>query len=738
MLWNTLKSLFSREPEPVEEPLPDRALRLIREKRVEEARALIEPHLDTNNPAPELLALMGEIQYHLKHRETAERLFLDALHRKQGLAEAHYGLSLIYYDAGRMEDALAQAQYSRNLQPNTTRFLAQLGLCYIALKGFGQARDVLRHATLLEPENVPALNNLGIALHALGGHGEALYFWRRALALNPDYAPAKQNLATAQPVDHTEAAASAGPNPDPGESDQPSTMLDREIPELERAQSESPADPDIAASLVRRYIRALRLEDAMDVLHIAQAHQPADTTLMLLQAQIAHRLGQLNHAHAYFRKVLRIEPDHVEALLGLSQVLRDAGKVDEAIEPIEHAVEITETQDSLIQLSFAQVNACRYEDALETCDRIEAAWPDAAPILYTSRAICHSYLGQFEAASHWLALAQQYPPAAKHLEFLGGMISLLHEDYPEGWAGYRLRAVADGEHQRLLPYPRWQGESLAGKTILVLAEQGLGDQVMFASCLPDLQRLGPANILLESHERVVKTIARSFPGIRVFSSDQIQFDWLPVGETPDYYTPIADLPFFFRQHKEDFPEHPGYLVADSERVAHWRERIGNGRPRVGISWRGGVQRTRQFIRTLSLDQLLPILSERRVHFVNLQYGDVTGELARFAEKSRVEIVNFPEAIADLDEFAALVSSLDLVISVCNTTVHYAGALGKHCWVLTPHVPEWRYGVTAPRMRWYPSTRMFRQPRPGDWDTVLSQARIALTEWLSAQRSTAGT
>jgi hypothetical protein len=124
-----------------------------------------------------------------------------------------------------------------------------------------------------------------------------------------------------------------------------------------------------------------------------------------------------------------------------------------------------------------------------------------------------------------------------------------------------------------------------------------------------------------------------------------------------------------------------------------------------------------------------LFAENGYQFVNLQYGEVQDELAEFCRSEGISILNWPEAIRDLDEFAALISALDLVVTVCNTTVHYTGALGRPCWVMTPFIPEWRYGIDSPRMRWYPSTRMFRQRSPGDWDGVLASVKDALPIYL---------
>ncbi|MCP5278850.1 MAG: tetratricopeptide repeat protein [Thiobacillus sp.] len=741
MLLRTFKSILFPATETIKESIPDQVRRLIREKRAQEAHALLLPLLGKAGQAPEVMALIGEVEYHLKHIAEAEDLFMKALREKPGLAMAHYGLSLTYYESGRYFDALAQAQYACNLSQRTARYLAQLGLCQIATKSYGPARDTLRQAVLLDPENVPALNNFAIALQVLGDTDDALRHIRRALELDPDYEPAQQNLALfAAPPDYsTHFDAEAGViELHPHAHDRPPSygLSSDDISRLESQFSAHPDDVDLASRLIQAHMNALRVEDARDILRIALAHHHEHVDLLVLKAKIASQLGQLRLARDIYERVVARSPDHVEALLGLGQVLRDLGKVNDAVAPTERAAALSDKPETLIQLAFTYSNACRYPECLATCDRVEAQAPSVAPFLLSSRAVSHAYLGNFDEAMKLVHQAQQHEATSAGFQVFLGMLQLQNEDYAAGWEGYRHRALLDAEHQRLLPYPHWQGEDPAGKTILILAEQGLGDQVMFTSCLPDLLALHPKRVLLEAHERVERTLARSFPEIQVFASGQKNFDWLPAGLEPDYYLPIADLPYYFRRNREAFPKHRGYLSADRERVAYWRERLGTGRPAIGFTWRGGLQRTRQAIRSLALDQLAPLLCDPHARFVNLQYGDVAEEISAFAGKQGLDILNFPEAMADLDEFAALICALDMVITVCNTTVHYAGALGKPCWVLTPHVPEWRYGLTSPSMPWYPSTRMFRQPMPGDWDAVLQQVQVALSAWLQCPRNEA--
>lgn len=738
MLTNILKHFFhASSTKKVSHS--QHALSLMNEKRFSEARAYLLKLNASSNIEPVNVAILGEVEYHLGASEKAELLFLKAIKAQPGLAEGHYGLSLVYYDQQRYHDALAQALYARNRDPANARILAQLGLCHMHFLEYGSAREPLHQALLLDPNNVPALNNYAITLLALGEIEEAHFYFNQALSINPHYTKAKENLNKLS----DQAEFNIQFNVDTGSFDtdfSSATQLnqagsansnDRTAEELESDFSSNPYDQITAILLIKKYLRTLRLIDAADVLNIALAHHPESEDLILVAGYLADNLGQRNRAKKHYEHVLTINPDNISALVGLGNTLKNLGLPNDALSPLQRAVDLDENTETLLSLTFAQCTACEYEKCLVNCDKLSALSPHIESFLLNTRAICHAYLGDFDKALHFVEQTGNLPIKSTGFDVFKGMLDLMHENYRDGWLGYHHRFMLNTTMKRLLPFQQWQGEPITGKKILVLAEQGLGDQVMFASCIPDLMSLHPSEILLETNYRVAPTFKRSFPELEVIASEQRGFEWLKENWTPDYYVPLADLPRFFRNSIADFPHHHGYLRADPNRVNHWKTTLArtSNKPKIGLSWRGGMQITRQAIRSVTLDQLDIILSNTMATFVNLQYGEVSHEIDQFLQKTGISIINEHNAIQDLDEFAALISSLDLVITVCNTTVHYAGALGRPAWVLAPYVPEWRYGLSSQTMRWYPSVQIFRQPQPNNWGHVIADVHNALAEWL---------
>jgi hypothetical protein len=237
-------------------------------------------------------------------------------------------------------------------------------------------------------------------------------------------------------------------------------------------------------------------------------------------------------------------------------------------------------------------------------------------------------------------------------------------------------------------------------------------------------------VVIECSPRLHSLFERSFPRAIVCAGLQgvSTPEW--VGRTPsiDCHLSSGSLPRHFRRRETDFPAHGGYLAADPERVRHWQGRVatlGEGL-KVGLSWRGGMPSTRRTLRSLDLPLFDALLRIPGTRFVDLQYGDTVAERAALASRG-IELASWPDAITDLDETAALISSLDLVITVCTTVVHLTGALGKPAWVLVPSVPEWRYQAEGSGMPWYPTVQLFRQGAGEGWGAVIERMTACLVD-----------
>ena len=304
---------------------------------------------------------------------------------------------------------------------------------------------------------------------------------------------------------------------------------------------------------------------------------------------------------------------------------------------------------------------------------------------------------------------------------------LLAGDFARGWPEYEWREAAGEVQLDRYPQPRWRGESLAGATILVHAEQGIGDEILFASCLPEMiARSGQCVVVCEP--RLEKLFARSFPEAAVHGIvHRKDRAGSVVAERIDKQIPAGSLPLHLRPSRASFPQRPHFLKASDEMRA-WRAAR---RARIRIEGRHfvhtGGQPSERRKRTTDLEGWRDLFAVSGVQFVNLQYGDCDDEIAAARRDLGVEIHDFQGAdpLVDLDVFAAKIAALDLVISVGNATVHLAGGLGVPTWALLPKVPGWRWMIAGEQSLWYSSVRLIRQSERGNWQPVFAEAAPAL-------------
>jgi tetratricopeptide (TPR) repeat protein len=493
------------------------------------------------------------------------------------------------------------------------------------------------------------------------------------------------------------------------------------------------AHPDVAkAHYLMGRIRRIqnRLEEACDSYLLATAFMPdwwlPHYELGLVQIDQGH----FQRAVSSFTMALALNGNEARVHHALGTAYLGSENVPAAIEEFRKALalqpDLAQAHSNLGYLLFQDLE--EYEAGAAHIERARALSP-----------------GDLSAACNWimvlhqrgrtrdaLALADEVlarDPTIAEARFNRALMLLADGDFDRGWPDYEARKkVLRPRLNEALPWPEWDGSSLSDRTIFVQAEQGLGDQIMFASCLPDL--LAIAGSCIVQCDRKLETIfRRSFPGATVITQD-VPIDSPEIArQRPDCSVLIGSLPRFFRRTRADFPAHTGYLRADEKRLDNWRSKLDKlpGRRKVGISWRGGLATTRQSLRSIPLSEWSPILGVPDTAFVSLQYRATREELQALTEATGVTVHHWQEAIEDYDNTAALVAALDLVISVQTAAVHLAGALGKTTWALIPAVAEWRYGARGDAMIWYPAVKLVRQQKFRDWGAVIHTVREALTE-----------
>lgn len=268
------------------------------------------------------------------------------------------------------------------------------------------------------------------------------------------------------------------------------------------------------------------------------------------------------------------------------------------------------------------------------------------------------------------------------------------------------------------PEPPWRGEPLAGRTILLATEQGFGDAIQFVRYVPLVAGMG-ARVLLQANPALQALLSQLPANCEVVGpADAVR---------ADFHCALMDLPEVFGTTLQDVPATVRYLAADPERVRHWQARVrdGSGRPHVGLAWSGNPAHTNDRRRSIPLERFGGLL-QCDCRFVSVQPQVRAADEA--AARTLPLLLEPARALGDFADTAALLEAVDLVITVDTSVAHLAGALGRPVWILLPYVPDWRWMVGRDDSPWYPTARLFRQERPGDWAGVLERVREQLQRW----------
>jgi Flp pilus assembly protein TadD len=499
-----------------------------------------------------------------------------------------------------------------------------------------------------------------------------------------------------------------------------------------------PLAPNDARARAARLERSGDLEGALDAYQAALSQAPDDVGLLSSVAGLAARVDMPEVAARLWGRVRALDPSRLEAVDGQAVALRNLGRFDDAVEVLRPAL-TAHPEDARLwnTLGVTLLQQGRPDESLPFFDEALRLDPRSATAA-ANRANAWFDLADLAAARADFDLARRLarkPHEVAVIDFAAATLRLAAGDLGEGWDAYEARFSRDLPGAPLFDVPgrRWRpADRLDGQSFLVVAEQGVGDEVMFANVLPDLiEALGPGGRLhLAVDPRLVELFARSFPGASVTAHVTDRVGTRRRRRAPEaprsvqLWAPMGSLGRRFRRRLADFPATVGYLRPDPARVARWRDWLGDGPPAVGVTWRSGKvggDRRRLYP---PADAWAPLLRTRGVRIVNLQYGDADDELAAFRAATGVEILQPPglDLRDQLDDLAALCLALDLVVAVGNATAALAGACGAPLALVSPRAAWTSLGTDA--CPWYPQARVLSPPRPGDWRAPLEAAAAA--------------
>lgn len=560
------------------------------------------------------------------------------------------------------------------------------------------AADCYRQAIATDPEYAEAYNNLAFLALRKGDFAEAQAFADRALALNPRLPSPHLNLAAAhEGQGHLDDAAKAYRL-----AIELRTDMVAAYDGLARVLAAQGDDPGMLA-LLRDAIalhpgvaalRTLLADTCVRMKHFAEAVTHLRAALQLdagLEGPIRSKLGALlqqeerfGEAQSEFQRALELDPSSPVLHVGLGDVLVAQGQIGEAVDHYRRA------------LSLA---------------------PDDA-VAFAHLGVALHMRGERKEALAVLHQAVKRSPSNEEFRFNRSLAYLADGQLPSGWKDYESRFV---KHERAsFPQPEWCGEDLRGKTLLIWAEQGIGDQVLFASMFGELIAR-TRRCIVECDAKLVPLFAHSYPEALVVPRTHPPHPAM-LHSSIDFQSGAGSLAQWLRPTIDSFPAHDGYLTPDPARVALWRRRLaalGTGL-KVGFSWTSHKTAGTRCLHYASLEQWQPIFTVRGIQFVNLQYGDCAEELQSAAQRSRAALHVFPEVdfFDDLAEGAALVKALDLVISAPTATSFLSAAVGVPTWMMVYSSPWQALGTHG--IPWFPAMRCISRHWDQPWEDVISQ------------------
>ncbi len=563
---------------------------------------------------------------------------------------------------GRLEEALQTYDRALTVDPRSVESYYNRGHVLRDLKRYVEALRSYDQANALLPGNVVMLSARGMTLVDLGRYGEALASFNEAIAIEPDFVEALYNSVVA--LERLGRATEA-------------------IQRCDRILALEPGHWRALASRGTALLHQKAYEAAVFAYDQALAAMPRATDVLCNRGTALRFLRRYDEALQSYDAALELDPSLAEAWNNRSNVLQDLHRYDEAMSALDRAIHV--------------------------CPHHATSWMNRGNVLYE--------MDRLDAAIAAYDQAIRFDPDYRDAHFARGSLYLALGDFARGWNDYEWRARdPEGElNRRMFQQPTWRGDApLEGRSILVHAEQGFGDTLQFCRYMSLLKARG-ADIVLEVQPALHALVSTLRTPVRVIAAGE------PLPPT-DFHVPLLSLPLAFGTDLRTIPAEVPYLYPDPERVQQWQALLGENRlPRVGLVWAGNPAHRNDRNRSLPLAMLLPLLGDD-VEWISLQKGVPAHD---FDALAAAPMQRFDSALADFADTAALMQSLDLVISVDTAVAHLAGALGCPVWILLPAPAEWRWLRGQDDSPWYPSARLFRQTTPGEWADVVGAVGLAL-------------
>ena len=428
----------------------------------------------------------------------------------------------------------------------------------------------------------------------------------------------------------------------------------------------------------------------------------------------AQQKGEHAQALKLYLHAIELHPQFPDAYNNVGVILRAQDKLPAAAACFRRAISMRPDSASMLSnLGNVLWQMLRFEEAAAAFRRAVEIEPDRPETLHNLGLLLHS-MGEYEGAAHSFTKSLAAKPNVVDVLWDRSLTRLAMGDFERGWVEYEVRWRLGHNPPRRLPFPLWEGQEGRTLSLLVHHEQGLGDSIHFCRYLPLLRsRLG--RLVFESQPELVRLL-QVLPGVEI----------VPFGEEVprcDYHVPLLSLPRYFKTDLSNIPAEIPYLAAPEGTAAPVLRRPAGTKLAVGIIWAGKPTHNNDKNRSLTLDRFLCLSDIPGVALYSLQKGLRTPDIENHG--AQVLVQDLGSQLNDFAETAALLPQFDLIVSVDTAIAHLAGAIGVPAFVLLPFTPDWRWLNYREDTPWYPSLRLFRQPKPRDWDTVFAEVRAAV-------------
>ena len=593
----------------------------------------------------------------------------------------------------------------------------------------GEAEPLYREILAFQPENFDALHLLGVVCHQTGRHKAAIGYIRQAIAVNPRQPAPHSNLGlalqalsqSAEALESYDRAVALDPTyfdalVNRGNMLREMGRASEAVDSFERALD---VNPGAVGALICCGIAELetgRPADAEERFRSVLAIDPKNALAHVNIGNAFQALKRYEEAMASYEQAIAHAPGLAEAYSNRGNALRALSRSEEALASIDRALGLKPAfPGALNNRGICLRDLNRQSEALDSYDRALAIQPDYADALCNRGNVLQD-LGRYEEALESYAGAQRAVPGHAESRWNESLCRLLLGDFEHGWPKYESRWKTEQlDKLRDFPVPIWLGDSpIDGKTILLHAEQGFGDTLQFCRYAAKVAALG-ARVVLEV-QPPLKSLLKGLAGADAVVA---RGEALPKF---DLHCPLLSLPLAFRTGLDSIPAPRAYLRSDPERVERWRRRLGSASgKRIGLVWSGSGGLRNDPARSLPLSALSGLKSAD-AQLVCLQKEVAVADRELLLRRGDILCVN--EGLVDFAETAALLELMDIVISVDTAVAHLAGAMGKPVWILLPNAPTWRWLLHREDSPWYPSARLFRATRTGDWSGTIGKVIAA--------------